>query len=126
MYCNSLCNLLFIQTFYGIFAPIIVSISFALLAFFIILVLWEENKPNEEGRTHITQSFGEALKEMKKREVLTVGIIESLFLAVHSIFLFAWTPILTNTEGGEINVGIIFVCFVMSMITGTMLFEVNK
>jgi hypothetical protein len=63
---------------------------------------------------------------MKKREVLTVGIIESLFLAVHSIFLFAWTPILTNTVGGEINVGIIFVCFVMSMITGTMLFEVNN
>ena len=52
--------------------------------------------------------------------------MESLFLAVYSIFLFAWTPILTNTISGEMNVGIIFVCFVMSMITGTLIFEVNS
>lgn len=98
----------------------------ACLAFLIILVLWDENKPNESGRTNINQSFGEAFKELKKREVLTVGIMESLFLAVYSIFLFAWTPILTNTISGEMNVGIIFVCFVMSMITGTLIFEVNS
>ena len=115
---------LFIQTYYGIIAPIVVSISFASVAFFIILLLWEENKPNESGKVHIARSFCEALQELKKREVLTVGVMESLFLAVYSIFLFAWTPILANTASGEINVGIIFICFVMSMITGTLLFEV--
>lgn len=105
-------------------APIIVSMLFATIAFFVMLVLWDENKPNEAGRTHITQSFGKAVKQLKKREVFTVGVMESLYLAVNGIFLFAWTPILSHTAAGEINVGIIFVCFMMSLICGTMIFEV--
>ena len=62
---------------------------------------------------------------MKKREVVSIGIMESLFMATNSIFLFAWTPILQSSIVGEINVGIIFICFIMSMITGTMIFEVR-
>jgi hypothetical protein len=63
---------------------------------------------------------------LKKREVLSVGIMESLFLGTNTIFLFAWTPILQSSATGDINVGIIFVCFIMSMIIGTMLFEVTN
>ncbi len=51
--------------------------------------------------------------------------MESLFLGTNTIFLFAWTPILQSSTSGDINVGIIFVCFIMSMIIGTMLFEVT-
>ena len=60
-----------------------------------------------------------------KREVLSIGTMESLFFATNSIFLFAWTPILQNSIVGEINVGIIFITFIMSMITGRMIFEVK-
>jgi hypothetical protein len=52
--------------------------------------------------------------------------MESLFLGTNTIFLFAWTPILQSSATGDINVGIIFVCFIMSMIIGTMLFEVTN
>lgn len=38
--------------------------------------------------------------------------------------MFIWTPILQTTAGGPINVGFIFLCFVINMILGTGLFQV--
>ena len=69
--------------------------------------------------------FSAAFSELKKREVLSMGIIESLFQAVLNIYLFAWTPILQNsTDIKNINVGFIFTCFIFAMILGTKLFEI--
>ena len=96
------------------------------MSFLVIYFIWEENNPNEGAKSNILKSYGEAIQELKKRKVFCVGIMESLFLATNSIFLFSWTPILESSTSGEINVGIIFVCFILSMISGTMLFEVNS
>jgi predicted MFS family arabinose efflux permease len=102
-----------------------VSVILSALSFVTIWFLWDENKPNSEGKQNLTKSYTEAFQELKKREVISVAVMESLFMATNSIFLFAWTPILQSSSGGDINVGIIFICFIMSMITGTMLFEVS-
>ena len=70
-------------------------------------------------------SYAIAISLLKNREVFSVGLMESIFNGVLNIYLFAWTPILQNSvRNSEINVGIIFNCFVLSMITGTMLYEV--
>lgn len=68
--------------------------------------------------------YGEAIQELKKREVLTVGIIESLYQAVLNIFIFAWTPILQRSTDHEFNPGMIFINFVFLIILGTKLYEI--
>lgn len=72
----------------------------------------------------IRTSFGEAFSELKKREVLSMGFIESIFQAVINIYLFIWTPILQNSTDKPINIGFVFTCFVIALILGTTLFEI--
>ena len=65
-----------------------------------------------------------AFKELKKREVLSIGIMESLYNAVVNIFIFSWTPLLQrSTTVQNLQVGFVFLCFVSSVIIGTSLFE---
>lgn len=73
----------------------------------------------------IANCYEEAFKELKKREVLSVGIAESLTLAVQNLFLFLWTPILLSTSEGPINIGFIFITLVTSIIVGTKFFEIG-
>jgi hypothetical protein len=87
-------------------------------------LLWAENKPNADSHIGMNQNFIEAFEELKKREVLSMGLIESLYQAVLNIFLFAWTPILQNSTDTGINVGFIFTCFITMMIIGTTIYEV--
>jgi hypothetical protein len=109
----------------GLFAPLWLSISFSVLGIMAIQVFWAENKPQENIKKGMMKSFSEAFSELKKREVLSMGIIESIFQAVLNIYLFAWTPILQNsTTSSNINVGFIFTCFIFSMILGTKIFEI--
>lgn len=66
-----------------------------------------------------------AIKELKKKEVFSLGIIESLFLGVLSIFIFAWTPILQlSTPLREMNLGAVSLCFVSMVIISNILFEI--
>ena len=110
---------------WGLFAPLWISISFSILGMVAIHAFWAENKPEENINKGMIKSFSEAFSELKKREVLSMGIIESIFQAVLNIYLFAWTPILQNsTASTNINVGFIFTCFIFSMILGTKIFEI--
>jgi hypothetical protein len=66
----------------------------------------------------------EAFQELKKREVLSIGIMESLYNAVVNIFIFSWTPLLQrSTDVQNLQVGFVFLCFVTSVIIGTSIFE---
>lgn len=74
--------------------------------------------------TTISHSIKEALQELKKREVLSIGIMESLYNAVVNIFIFSWTPLLEkSTDVKNMQVGFVFLCFVTSVIIGTSIFE---
>jgi hypothetical protein len=118
---SSLAAVIFTQ--FGVLYAIGLSMSLSLAAFFIILFLWGENRPNSSNNKK-PESFGAALKELKKRDVLCIGIIESIFQACLNLFIFAWTPILQrSTEWPEINVGFIFICYVIVMIIFTALYE---
>lgn len=69
-------------------------------------------------------SLKEAFKELRKREVLCIGVMESLYNAVVNIFIFSWTPLLQrSTNVDNLQVGFVFICFVCSVIIGTSLFE---
>jgi len=85
----------------------------------------ENNKNVERIESHESENRWEALEELKERNVLSIGLIESFFQATLNIFLFAWTPILTSSSSsGQINVGYTFCCFILTMILGTNMFEV--
>jgi hypothetical protein len=75
-------------------------------------------------RVGMNHSMKEAFKELRKREVLSIGIMESLYNAVINIFIFSWTPLLQrSTSTHNLQVGFVFLCFVNSVIIGTSLFE---
>lgn len=86
--------------------------------------LWDENKPGADNASNAWVQCKEALNEFKKRDVLTIGIIESLWQAVLNIFIFAWTPILQSTTTSNFNPGMVFISFVLMIIMGTKLYEV--
>ena len=113
-----------IYSFWGIYAPFWISIFLSFLAFVVIQIYWEENKPLAKS----TQTFGaqlkEASQELKKVNVLCIGLIEGIALAVLNIFLFSWTPILTQSTPGGMNVGFIYTTMVLTMIVGTKSYEV--
>jgi MFS family permease len=112
-----------IYTKLGILAPIFVSIILSASGGTIILLYWAENKPDSVSGSRIT-SFTNAIKELKKREVLSIGIMESLFQACIHLFIFSWTPILqSTTDDGRMNIGFIFVCFVFTTIIATTIFD---
>jgi MFS family permease len=119
-------------THFGIIMTIILSMVYSIIALIVIFLLWDENKPNstqmagekENPNLKKSSSFREALNELKKRDVLSIGIIESLFQACLNLFIFSWTPLLQrSTSFTEINIGFIFVCYVIMLIIGTAIFE---
>ena len=114
-----------IYSIWGLYAPFWISIILTVLACIVIAILWDENKPMANSKVSALSQFAEACMELKKREVLSVGLIESIVMAVLNIFLFSWTPILKNSTTGGINVGFIFTCMVLTMIVGTKTYEVT-
>ena len=70
------------------------------------------------------EQLKEACIELKKVNVLCIGLIEGIALGILNIFLFSWTPILKQSTEGGINVGFIYTCMVLTMIVGTKSYEV--
>lgn len=113
-----------IYSIFGLYAPLWISIAFSVFGSIAIAALWDENKPMAGSKVSALSQFSSACQELKKREVLCVGLIESIVMAVLNIFLFSWTPILKESTPGGINVGFIFTCMVLTMILGTKVYEV--
>ena len=113
-----------IYSVFGLYAPLWISIAFSVFGSIAIALLWDENKPMANSKISTYTQFADACNELKKREVLSVGLIESIVMAVLNIFLFSWTPILKESTTSGINVGFIFTCMVLTMIVGTKTYEV--
>ena len=113
-----------IYSVYGIYAPFWISIGLSALAIIASAILWGENKPMANSKDSPWKQFSDACLEFKKTEVLCIGVIEGIVMAVLNIFLFSWTPILKTSTKGGINVGFIFTCMVLTMIIGTKSYEV--
>jgi MFS family permease len=113
-----------VYSFMGIYAPFWISIGLSLLASIVIAVLWDENRPLENSTQSTGAQLKEALKELKKVNVLCIGLIEGIALGILNIYLFSWTPILKQSTPGGMNVGFIYTCMVLTMIVGTKSYEV--
>mmetsp|Transcript_7743 Transcript_7743/g.19128 ORF Transcript_7743/g.19128 Transcript_7743/m.19128 type:complete len:485 (-) Transcript_7743:222-1676(-) len=66
---------------------------------------------------------------MRNRDILLCGIVSSLFEGSMYIFVFMWTPLLTNAaekagESTELPFGLIFATFMVCCMTGSSLFSI--
>ena len=113
-----------VYSFMGIYAPFWISIGLSLLASIVIALLWDENKPLENSTQSTGAQLKEAFQELKKVNVLCIGLIEGIALGILNIYLFSWTPILKQSTPGGMNVGFIYTCMVLTMIVGTKSYEV--
>ena len=94
------------------------------LSFFVIQFLWSENELRISNES-IGFCYKEAFIELGKREVLTVGISESITQAIQNLYLFLWTPILLASSETPINIGFIYLCMVSCIFCGTKFFETS-
>ena len=107
----------FIYEKFGITSPFWISIILKLLSSLVIKISWDENILSireEEGGNPL---YG-ALKELKKLDILCVGLIEGLVMACINIYFFSWTPILKQSTYGQINVGFIFTIMLLVKMIG--------
>lgn len=109
---------------FGIFGPVAISMLFSIVTFSVILIFWDENKPAESSSLIDVQLYKEAIQELKQKEVYTVGIMESMWSAVLHIFIFAWNPILKSVTNYSFNPGMVFLSYVLMIISGTKLYEI--
>lgn len=102
--------------------------------------LWEENygedtkdpREEEKGDDGRQSNWYDGLKNafvatMRSRDILLCGIISSVFEGSMYIFVFMWTPALTNlSEGDDVKLpfGLIFSTFMVSCMAGSSLFSI--
>ena len=101
-----------------------ISITLCVVSAMTIFLLWDENMPAADAKSTSWSQFSEAFNELARRDVLTIGIAESLWQAVLNIFIFAWTPILQSKTSLAFNPGMVFITFVLLIITFTKIYEV--
>lgn len=105
-------------------APFGVAIIFLILGGCLIACTWKENMTKTpEKTTSVLKSMKESVRLIlakNRRELLVLGVIQSLFESVMYIFIFAWTPILSTENSKELNdsLGLIFSCFMLACMIG--------
>ena len=113
-----------VYSYSGIYSPLWISIRLSLLALIVIEILWNENKPLSGSIKTVWSQLEEAFDELKKVDVLCIGLIEGIALGILTIYLFSLTSILKQSTPGGMNVGFIYTCMVLTMIVGTKSYEV--
>ena len=113
----------FIYSYLGIYTPFWISIILSLLATVYIHKFWDENQLQVTKKESIWDQLDGAFNELKKVDVLCIGLIEGLVMACLKIYFFSWTPILKQSTPGGINFGFIFIVLVLGMIIGYKFYE---
>ena len=119
----------------GFINPHDVAIVALIICGILAQVTWEENygTKNEKKNSHVQfgdQTIGSIrivrnalLTAIRTREILLCGIISSLFEGSMYIFVFMWTPMLSNGKS-EIPLGLIFATFMICCMIGSSLFSI--
>lgn len=110
-------------------APFMASAGLLMIAFWIILVCWTENY----GDSHQTSesSTGPQLDALKTfftdKRILTLGLASCFFEGSMYLFVFFWTPALKAAQSlagsPALPLGMIFACFMGSVMLGSLAFN---
>lgn len=104
----------------GPVAPYMLAIPCLILAGVLVSTHWTENYSSHKVK--FRKMCGDGLKGIMSREIIfMVGATEALVESVIYIIIFLWTPIL---EPGKPSLGIVFSCFMVSILAGQGLFQI--
>ncbi|CAB4056655.1 unnamed protein product [Lepeophtheirus salmonis] len=99
----------------------IIAGSFA-IGYFMVLVFWNENYGDASG--DLMASYGEGLRVIwNDKSTLYVGGVQSIFESCMYIFVFLWTPVLSDGPSGSAPLGTIFSCFMICIMIGSNIFS---
>eukprot|EP00442_Polarella_glacialis_P019646 CAMPEP_0115137042 /NCGR_PEP_ID=MMETSP0227-20121206/56754_1 /TAXON_ID=89957 /ORGANISM="Polarella glacialis, Strain CCMP 1383" /LENGTH=474 /DNA_ID=CAMNT_0002544233 /DNA_START=79 /DNA_END=1503 /DNA_ORIENTATION=- len=110
----------------GYCGPFDVSICCLIACGLLISSTWTENYGEQQSAVKTTQI--EAIKEagqivLDSPDILCCGIVCSLFEASMFIFVFQWTPLVTDPVGPKPPYGTIFAVFMVACMLGSRLFS---
>uniref|UniRef100_A0A7S3DMF5 Molybdate-anion transporter n=1 Tax=Palpitomonas bilix TaxID=652834 RepID=A0A7S3DMF5_9EUKA len=102
-------------------APFDAAIAMLVVCFGVIAMTWTENYG--DSHTDLTSLFKRGLMAMvNDKNVMLLGLVQSLFEAAMYIFVFMWTP----TLGGEVTSlphGLVFSSFMVCVMVGGAIFN---
>ncbi|CAI5448137.1 unnamed protein product [Caenorhabditis angaria] len=115
----------FVADIFGFVAPFDLALSVLFVMAIIIMNTWPENYGNEKAP--VQESFSKAVAEIKNdRNILCLGLVQSLFEGSMYTFVLEWTPALSKAVGGNevIPHGYIFAAFMVSTMIGSSVFKI--
>jgi len=112
---------------FGFVAPFMVSLVLLIVGSIIVSSSWKENYG--DSNVDISGTFVNAWQGMKQDiKIPILGLVQSLFEAAMYTFVFMWTPALQAAipEGSpkELPFGIIFACYMVSIMIGSSIFGI--
>ena len=122
----------------GYLGPFDVSLVALVACGLLATCLWEENfgeTADDNGKTSKTSASGQFknafFTAIRNPDILSIGIISSLFEGSMYIFVFMWTPALTTLAKAEMGdsfdglpFGVIFSTFMVSCMAGSSIFSI--
>lgn len=106
--------------YFGLIGPFIFAAIISLGCFIIIGFSWTENY-GESSTTLADRK--DLLKVFGDKQVLLLTIMHFTFESSMYIFVFLWSPILEEMGIGNINYGLVFSTFMVSLMIGSILFK---
>ncbi|TRY79466.1 hypothetical protein TCAL_08927 [Tigriopus californicus] len=106
---------------YGPVAPFMIAVACFALCLVVIIATWDENYGNPDS--HLLQSYKEGLSLiMNHRHILFLGLVQSIVESCMYIFVFLWTPVMSDgVEGAPL--GLIFSSFMVAIMLGSSYFS---
>jgi len=114
---------------YGFVSPFMIALVLLIAGTIYVSVSWNENYG--DSKVDLTGTFTSAITAMRSDpKVLLLGLVQALFEASMYTFVFMWTPALQAVVPAEgekpvvLPFGLIFACFMVSIMIGSALFSI--
>lgn len=107
---------------FGYVAPFDFAILFLFIGGIGVVKLWEENYGDRNIAPGANFAVGWVIMTNDYR-IFLLGLIQLCFESVMHIFIFSWSPTLESTTDDEVDHGIVFGCFMISLMLGSYFFK---
>eukprot|EP01117_Protostelium_nocturnum_P001430 TRINITY_DN1172_c2_g1_i2.p1 TRINITY_DN1172_c2_g1~~TRINITY_DN1172_c2_g1_i2.p1 ORF type:complete len:382 (+),score=145.34 TRINITY_DN1172_c2_g1_i2:470-1615(+) len=116
----------FVVSLFGVVSPYGVSIILLGILIYVVNTTWTENYGSQN--TQLQNTFTDAFRVLiSNRNVFLLCLIQSAFESSMYIFVFLWTPTLEAGDDNKAEAfphGIIFACFMVSVMIGSSVFNI--
>ena len=97
---------------YGPVAPFLVGVGCFMTCFLIVFLTWSENYGDTE--TNLIEAYKNGFRYIvSNKALLLLGSMQSIVEACMYIFVFLWTPVLSQPQGSQIPLGLVFSAFMI-------------